>query len=68
MTEEELKECKEFLTYFGVDYTKDILVLTSGGNSVIMNEKTQWKKFLGVSINQITEAVAKKMNKKTKWI
>jgi hypothetical protein len=67
MTDEELERCKAFLDYFSVDYSKDVIYLTSGGNSCIMNPKTQWVEFLGCSINGVAEAVAKKMNKKIKW-
>lgn len=68
MTDEELVECKEVLDYFQVDYTGETVELTSGGNSCIMNPNTQFKKFLGCSINSIAEAVAKKLGKKTKYI
>jgi hypothetical protein len=67
MTDEELVRCKEFLDYFDVDYTGDVIYLTAGGNSCIMNMNTQWKEFLGCSINSVAEAVAKKLGKKTKW-
>jgi hypothetical protein len=68
MTDEELKRCKEFLDYFDVDYNIDVIELTSGGNSCIMNPKTEWQEFLGCSINSVAEAVAKKLNKKTIYI
>ena len=67
MTDIELKRCKEFLDYFDVEYSGDILYLTDGGNSCIMNPNTQWKDFLGYSINSITIAVAKELNKKVMW-
>lgn len=68
MTDEELKECLEFLEYFGVATDGSYIALTSGGNSCIMNPNTQWKKFLGYSINSIARAVADKLNKPVKWI
>ena len=68
MTDKELKDCKDFLDNFGVDYTGDYIELTSGGNSCIMNPNTKWKEFLGCSVNSVSEAVAKKLEKKTKWI
>jgi len=67
MTDEELTRCQAFLTYFGVSYDRDTIYLSSGGNSCIMNPKTEWKEFLGHSINGVAEAVAKKMGKKTRW-
>jgi hypothetical protein len=67
MTEEELKRCKEFLDYFNVKYNGKFIYLTDGGNSCIMNPKTQFQEFLGHSINSVAIAVAKKLNKKTKW-
>lgn len=68
MTDKELERCKDFLDYFGVKYDDEYISLTSGGNSCIMNPKTQWKEFLGCSVNSVAEAVARKLNKKTKWI
>lgn len=68
MTDEELIRCKEFLEYFDVDYSGDIIYLTDGGNSCIMNLNTQWKEFLGGSINSVAQAVAKKLGKKTEWL
>ena len=67
MTDKELKRAKEFLDYFSVDYKGDTIYLTDGGNSCIMNMKTQWQEFLGASVNGVAEAVAKKLNKPTKW-
>ena len=68
MTDKELKQCKEFLDYFGVNYNDDVIKLTSGGNSCIMNPDTQWKDFLGYSINGVATAVAKELGKKTIYI
>jgi len=68
MTDKELERAKAFLDYFHVSYDKEIINLTNGGTSVIMNPTTRWKEFLGFSINQVAEAVAKKLNKKTKWL
>jgi len=67
MSKEELAECKEFLDYFGVSYSNETIILTSGGNSCIMNSNTKWQKFLGYSINSIARAVAKELNKKCVW-
>ena len=67
MNKEDLNRCKAFLDYFGVDYSKDKIMLTSGGNSIIMNPKTEWSDFLGHSINGVAEAVAKELNKDTYW-
>jgi hypothetical protein len=67
MTDIELIRCKDFLDYFQVDYSGDVIYLTSGGNSCIMNPKTQWKDFLGCSINSVAQAVAKKLGKNTIW-
>ena len=63
MTEDELIRCKKFLDYFDVEYDSDIIYLTDGGNSCIMNPNTEWKEFLGYSVNSVAEAVAKKLNK-----
>lgn len=68
MNEKELKRAKEFLRYFMVDPDLDTIYLTSGGNSCIMNPKSEWKEFLGYSVNSVAEAVARKLNKPTKWI
>jgi len=67
MTDDELKRCKEFLDYFDVDYNADVIKLTGGGNSMIMNPNTEFKEFLGLSINSVAQAVAKKLNKKTTY-
>jgi hypothetical protein len=68
MTKEELNRYIYFLDYFGVTYKGDTVYLTDGGNSCIMNPKTEFKEFLGCSINQIAEAYAKEVNKPTKRI
>lgn len=65
MTNEELIRCKAFLDAFHVDYTKDVIELTDGGNSMIINPNTEWKEFLGYSINSIARVVAEKLGKKT---
>ena len=65
MTKEELKRCKAFLDYFDVDYTNEIITLDDGGSSCIMNPKTQWTEFLGVSINSVAQAVADELGKVT---
>ena len=64
MTDKELERCKQCLDYFHVDYNKDEIYLTDGGNSCIMNPKTEWQEFLGYSINSIAEIVAKELGKK----
>lgn len=66
MTEEQLNRCKEFLDHFNVDYSGDIIYLTDGGNSCIMNPNTPFKEFLGYSINSVVEVVAKELGKKIK--
>ena len=67
MTDAELVRCLEFLDYFNVDCDDDSIVLTDGNNSCIMNPNTQFKEFLGCSINSISQAVARKLNKPTVW-
>ncbi len=67
MNKEELERCKAFLDYFNVDYSGEKITLTSGGNSCIMNPKTEWKDFLGHSINGVAEVVAKELGKETEW-
>ena len=64
MTDEELIRCKKFLDYFSVKYDGDVIYLTDGGNSCIMNPNTEWKEFIGYSINGVAGAVAKKLGKK----
>ena len=67
MTGQELKRHKEFLDCFNVGYNGDIIYLTDGGNGCIMNPNTEWKEFLGYSINSIAKAVAKELGKKVEW-
>ena len=67
MTEKELNRCKEFLDYFGVKWDVDRIKLTSGGNSCIANPNTEWKEFLGVSINSVSRAVAEELGKEVYW-
>ena len=67
--EQYIEECKKFLDYFDVDYSGDTILLTDGGNSCIMNPKSQWDElFGGHSINGVAQYVAEKMNKKTEWL
>jgi len=70
MNEKEyLEECKRFLDYFSVEYTGDTVILTDGGNSCIMNPKSQWSElFGGHSINGVARYVAEKLGKKVKYI
>ena len=68
MTDDELIRCKAFLDYFRVNYDGEAIKLTDGGNSCIMNPNTEWKEFLGCSINSVAEAVARKLGKKAVWI
>ena len=65
MTDEELVRCESFLEAMGVKTTGEVIYLTDGGNSCVMNPKTVWQEFLGCSINSIAEAVARKLGKKT---
>ena len=65
MTDEELVRCKAFLDAMDVKHAGNVIYLTDGGNSCIMNPKTEWNEFLGCSVNSIAEAVAKKLGKKT---
>jgi hypothetical protein len=67
MTDEELVYAKKFLDYVNVDYSGDVILLNSGGNGIIMNQSTKWQEYLGISINQIAESVAKKLDKKIEW-
>jgi len=67
--EEFYQMCLKLLDKFSVDYTKDVIELTDGGNSCIMNPKSEfYELFGGHSINAVAEYVAKKMGKKTKFI
>jgi hypothetical protein len=66
--EEFLEKCLEFLDYFDVDYSKDIMEMNDGGTSCIMNSKSQfYELFCGRSINSVAQYVAKKLNKKIIW-
>ncbi len=69
ITEEEfLQKCKELLDYFNVNYSSDTIYLTDGGNSCIMNPRSEfYDLFGGNSINGIAQYVAKKLDKKTEW-
>lgn len=63
-----IKEAKRCLKYFRVNIDKEIIYLTSGGNSCIMRESKNYHKgFIGSSINSIAIAYCKLTNKKTKW-
>jgi len=68
MTKEELERCKEFLSAFHVDIDGEYIELTDCGNSIICNPNTEWKEFLGHSINGVADAVARELGKKTKYI
>jgi len=66
--EEFLEKCYDFLDYFQVDYSKDTIELTDGGNSCIMNPKSQFYEYFGgSSINSVAKYVAKKLDKSTVW-
>lgn len=67
MSEEELNRCKDFLDYFSVKWDGDKIKLTSGGNSCIANPDTEWKEFLGCSVNGIAKLVAKELGKEVYW-
>jgi len=67
MNKELLERYKAFLDYMNVDYEADVLLKTSGGNSVVCNMETEWQECLGRSINEVTEIVAKATGKKTQW-
>lgn len=63
-----IEEAERCLKYFSVDVNKEIIYLTSGGNSCIMKESKHYHKGLvGSSINSIVIAYCKLKNKKTKW-
>ena len=60
-----LEECKKLLDYFGVDYSAEILKMTDGGNSCIMNKTSQfYELFGGLSINSVIKYVAEQLGKK----
>ena len=66
--QEYLEKCIKFLEYFGKDCTKDTLPMYNGDTSCIMNPKGKfYKDFGGCSIYEVTEYVAKKLNKKIDW-
>lgn len=63
-----LAKCKELLDYLHVDYSGDIVKLTDGGNSCIMNPNSEfYELFGGHSINSVARYVAEKLNKKIEW-
>ena len=67
--EDYFKKCLELLDYFHVDYSKDTVELTDGGNSCIMNPESKfYELFGGYSINSVAGYVAKKLGKKTIYI
>lgn len=64
--DEFLRRCLEFLEYFDVDYSGDVIELNAGGNSCVMNTKSRfYELFGGKSINGVATYVAEKLNKKT---
>lgn len=67
MTKIELKEFTDVLDRFGVDYSGDVVYLTSRGNSCIMNPNFKPEKFIGRSINSIAQQVANELNKQVAW-
>lgn len=69
LTEEEfLQKCKELLDYFHVDYSGDVVYLTDGGNSCIMNPTSQFAElFIGYSINSVARFVGEKLGKKVQY-
>lgn len=67
MTADQLYRCKAFLNYFNVDCSGDVIQLTGGGNSIIMNPNSEWIEFIGYSINSVAEAYATHMNKKIEY-
>lgn len=67
--EDFLIKCKELLDHFDVDYSKDVVELTDGGNSCIMNPQSQYYElFGGHSINEVARYVAEKTGKKVTYI
>lgn len=67
--EEFLEKCLEFLDYFNVDYSGDVIKLTSGNNSCIMNPKSKFAEyFMGFSINSVAKYVAKKLGKEDRYL
>jgi len=68
MTDKELERAKAFLDAMGVDYSGDIIYLTDGGNSCVVNMETEWQEFISFSINSVAEGVAEMLGKPTKRI
>ncbi len=67
--EEYLEKCKDALDIFGIKYDSDIIYLTDGGNSCIMNPTSNlYELFGGYSINSIAAFVAQELGKKTEWV
>lgn len=59
---------EQFLIYFQVDITKPFIELSGGNGSLILNPDTEWKEFLGYSINDVARAYANLVDKPTKYI
>ena len=67
--QEYLDKCIKFLKFFGKDCSKDELLMYDGDTSCIANPKSQWyKDFGGNSIYEVTEYVAKRLNKTIKFV
>ena len=68
MTKQELKRCIDFIKYFGVRIDDRFIYVHDGHTSIICNPDTEWKDFLGHSILDVAESVAKELKIKLKWI
>jgi hypothetical protein len=68
MTDKELIRASAFLEYMRVPIDGEFIELTDGGNGCVLNPNTEWKEFLGHSVNGVAEAVARKLDKPVKWM
>ena len=70
LTEDEyLKKCLELLDYFHKDYSGDVIKVSSGDLSCILNPRSKfYKLFGGYSIYDVVNFVAEKLNKKIEFI
>lgn len=66
--EQFIKQAKECLDFFEVDYSGEFVYLSNGGNSCICNPKTRFPHFAGQSINAIAIGLARAIGKPTKYI
>ncbi len=63
-----LKRYIKFIRNFGVEIDGKFIYVHDGHNSLILNPDTPWKEFLGHSVFEVAEAVAKELKLQIKQI